>query len=186
MKSGTILAVMPRPLRRWEFLAGKFLGVMMLMAVYVVAMLGVTMLLALLGGQHFNASLWRLIVYPLVRYAIWASIATLLVTVLHPIVVMGIVIILATLISIFASVSSHIPAWVRTPVHLVLPLTNLLSEQRFTVITKASLKTCPWTSHLTVIAYGWIMRWCVFCWPCSCFSGAVWRGTKRGKNPIEE
>jgi hypothetical protein len=76
------------------------------------------------------------------------------VTVLHPIVVMGIVIILATLISIFASVSSHIPAWVRTPVHLVLPLTNLLSEQRFMVITKASLKTFPWTSHLTVIAYG--------------------------------
>jgi hypothetical protein len=75
------------------------------------------------------------------------------VTVLHPIVVMGIVIILATLISIFASVSSHIPAWVRTPVHLVL-LTNLLSEQRFMVITKASLKTFPWTSHLTVIAYG--------------------------------
>jgi hypothetical protein len=78
----------------------------------------------------------------------------LLVTVLHPIVVMGIVIILATLISIFGSVSSHIPAWMRTPVHLVLPLTNLLSEQRFMVITKASLKIFPWTSHLTVIAYG--------------------------------
>ena len=40
MKSGTILAVMARPLRRWEFLAGKYLGVLMLMAVYVLAMFG--------------------------------------------------------------------------------------------------------------------------------------------------
>ena len=31
MKSGTILAVMARPLHRWQFLAGKYLGVMMLM-----------------------------------------------------------------------------------------------------------------------------------------------------------
>lgn len=42
MKSGTVLAVMARPLRRWEFMAGKYLGVLMLMAVYVTFMLGVT------------------------------------------------------------------------------------------------------------------------------------------------
>jgi ABC-type transport system involved in multi-copper enzyme maturation permease subunit len=64
MKSGTILAVMARPLRRWEFLAGKYLGVLLLMAVYVVAMLGVTFLLAWLGGQRFHTSLWTLLVYP--------------------------------------------------------------------------------------------------------------------------
>lgn len=29
MKSGTILAVMARPVNRWEFLLGKFLGVML-------------------------------------------------------------------------------------------------------------------------------------------------------------
>src|SRR5208282_3185467 len=89
MKSGTILAVMARPLRRWEFLAGKYLGVMMLMAVYVLAMLGVTFLLAWLGGQSFHASLWTLVVYPMVRYAMWAAIAMFLVTMLHPILVMG-------------------------------------------------------------------------------------------------
>jgi Cu-processing system permease protein len=35
MKSGTVLAVMARPLHRWQFMAGKYLGVLMLMAVYV-------------------------------------------------------------------------------------------------------------------------------------------------------
>jgi Cu-processing system permease protein len=57
MKSGTVLAVMARPLRRWEFLAGKFLGVLMLMAIYVVAMLGITILLSWLGGQHIQTSI---------------------------------------------------------------------------------------------------------------------------------
>jgi ABC-type transport system involved in multi-copper enzyme maturation permease subunit len=154
MKSGTILAVMARPLRRWEFLAGKYLGVMLLMAVYVLAMLGITFLLAWLGGQHFHASIWTLLVYPMVRYAIWGAVAMLLVTMLHPILVMGIVIVLATLVQVFASTASHIPVWLRTPVHLVLPLTNILSEERFMIITRASLRPLPWTNHLTALAYG--------------------------------
>jgi ABC-type transport system involved in multi-copper enzyme maturation permease subunit len=154
MKSGTILAVMARPLRRWEFLAGKYLGVLMLMAVYIIAMLGVTFLLAWLGGQSFHASVWTLIAYPLVRYAIWAAVSMLLVTLLHPILVLGLVVILMTLIEVFASTVRHMPAWLRLPVHLTLPLTNLLSEERFMVITRASLKPFPWTNHLTALAYG--------------------------------
>src|SRR5260221_2725004 len=57
MKSGTILAVMARPVKRWEFLLGKFFGVMLLMSAYVAMMLAVTYLLALIGGQriHFPA-----------------------------------------------------------------------------------------------------------------------------------
>jgi ABC-type transport system involved in multi-copper enzyme maturation permease subunit len=154
MKSGTILAVMARPLRRWEFMAGKYLGVMMLMGVYVVAMLGVTFLLAWLGGQRFHTSLWTLIVYPLVRYAIWAAISMLLVTLVHPVFAMGLVILLATLVSIFGDGLMKMPNWVRLPVHLILPLTDLLSESRFLAITRASLKPFPWTSHLTALSYG--------------------------------
>lgn len=154
MKSGTILAVMARPLRRWEFLAGKYLGVMMLMAVYVLAMLGVTFLLAWLGGQSFHASLWTLVVYPMVRYAMWAAIAMFLVTMLHPILVMGLIVILATLIEVFGSTTNHIPNWVRLPVHFVLPLTGVLSEERFLVITRASVRPFPWTYHMTALAYG--------------------------------
>jgi ABC-type transport system involved in multi-copper enzyme maturation permease subunit len=154
MRSGTILAVMARPLRRWEFLAGKYLGVMMLMAVYVLVMLGVTFLLAWLGGQRFHTSLWTLLVYPMVRYAIWAAISLLLVTLVHPIAVMGIVAVLATLVATLQSPLSSIPNWLRLPVHVILPMTNLLSEERFLVINRASLKAYPWTNHVTALAYG--------------------------------
>jgi ABC-type transport system involved in multi-copper enzyme maturation permease subunit len=154
IKSGTILAVMARPLRRWEFMVGKYLGVMMLMGVYVVAMLGVTFLLAWLGGQRFHTSLWTLIVYPMVRYAIWAAVSMLLVTMVHPVFAMGIVILLATLVVIFGDSLIKMPNWVRLPVHLVLPLTDLLSEHRFLAITRASLKPFPWTNHLTALSYG--------------------------------
>ena len=40
MTSGTILAVMARPVKRWEFLLGKFSGVMLLMTVYTLMMIG--------------------------------------------------------------------------------------------------------------------------------------------------
>lgn len=154
MRSGTILAVMARPLRRWEFMVGKYLGVLMLMACYVAAMLAVTLLLAWLGGQRFHTALWTLLLYPMLRYAIWAAIAMLLVTLLHPVLVMGIVMGLATLVELFAATSSKIPLWLRLPVHMTLPMTNLLSEERFLVITRASLKPFPWTNHLTALAYG--------------------------------
>ena len=131
MKSGTVLAVMARPLHRWQFLAGKYLGTLLLMIFYVLAMLGVTFLLAWLGGQRFHTSLWVLVVYPMVRYAVWAAISLLLVTVMHPVLVMGAIAILATLVQVFGASISRIPSWIRVPVHLVLPLTNLLSEERF-------------------------------------------------------
>ncbi|HEY2362071.1 MAG TPA: ABC transporter permease subunit [Candidatus Angelobacter sp.] len=154
MKSGTVLAVMARPLRRWEFMAGKYLGVLMLMAVYVTFMLGVTFFLAWLGGQSLHTSIWVLLVYPMVRYAIWAAIAMFLVTLLHSVFVIGIVAVLATLVQVFGSTRSAMPDWIRMPVHLVLPLTGLLSEERFLSITRASLKPYPWTNHLTALVYG--------------------------------
>ena len=154
MRSGTILAVMARPLNRWQFLTGKFLGVLGLMAGYVLAMLGVTILLAWLGGQTIQFSIWTLLVYPLIRYALWAAISFLLVTLVHPIIVMAAVLILMTLVDLFASSSSDIAAWFRLPVHYILPLTNLISEDRFMVITKAARHPFPWTGHVTAIVYG--------------------------------
>jgi ABC-type transport system involved in multi-copper enzyme maturation permease subunit len=154
MKSGTVLAVMARPLRRWEFMAGKYLGVLMLMAVYVAFMLGVTFFLAWVGGQSFHTPVWMLVVYPMVRYAIWAAIAMFLVTLLHSVFVVGIVAVLATLVQVFGSTHIVTRNWIRMPVHLALPLTDLLSEQRFLSITRESLKPYPWTNHLTALAYG--------------------------------
>jgi ABC-type transport system involved in multi-copper enzyme maturation permease subunit len=153
MKSGTVLAVMARPLRRWEFLAGKFLGVLMLMAIYVTAMLGITILLSWLGGQHIQTSVWALLIYPLARYAMWAALAILFVTLVHPVLVMGIILIMMALVELFGSTSNHIAAWIRVPVHLVLPLTGLVSEDRFMVIRGAPLKSFTWTSHLIALSY---------------------------------
>jgi ABC-type transport system involved in multi-copper enzyme maturation permease subunit len=153
MKSGTVLAVMARPLRRWEFLAGKFLGVLTLMAIYVTAMLGITILLSWLGGQHIQTSIWPLLIYPLVRYAMWAALAILFVTLVHPVLVMGIILIMMALVEIFGSASNHIAPWIKVPVHLVLPLTGLVSEDRFMVISRASLKPFPWASHLVALSY---------------------------------
>ena len=157
MKSGTILAVMARPLRRWQFLTGKYLGVLMLMSFYVFGMLGVMFLLTWLGGQPFHTPWWVLLVYPLERYAIWAAISMFLVTLLNPVVVMGIVAVLLSLIRFLeaASALSDIPGWVRLPMHTVLPLTGVvLGEDRFLTMTQAALKRYPWTDHATALAYG--------------------------------
>src|SRR5262245_61042124 len=58
MKSGTILAVMARPVRRWEFLAGKYLGVQLLMVIYVLAMFAMSYLLAWMGGERILSTPW--------------------------------------------------------------------------------------------------------------------------------
>jgi ABC-type transport system involved in multi-copper enzyme maturation permease subunit len=157
MKSGTILAVMARPLRRWQFLTGKYLGVLMLMSVYALGMLGVMFLLTWLGGQPFRTPWWVLLAYPLVRYAIWAAISIFLVTLLNPAVVMGMVAVLLALIQLLvtASALSDIPSWFRLPLHLALPLTTVvLSETRFLTMTRASLERYPWTDHVAALAYG--------------------------------
>jgi len=77
LKSGTVLAVMARPVKRWQFLLGKFLGVMLFMACYVGMLISVSYLLAWLGGVKIQAAPWVLLVYPLVRYSIYAALATL-------------------------------------------------------------------------------------------------------------
>ena len=59
-KSGTILAVMARPVKRWEFLLGKYAGVMLLMSVYVVMMFALSWLLAWIGGERISLLLERL------------------------------------------------------------------------------------------------------------------------------
>ena len=158
MASGTILAVMARPVRRWEFLVGKFCGVMLLMAVYVLMMFGLSWLLAWIGGERIQSTPWVLLVYPVVRYAIYAAIGMALVTVFRPIVTMGFVALLA-LGAEMASSPSFGQRWeavrqVLRGLYWILPSTNLLSESRFLEVTHASLKQAGWVEHLTTIAYG--------------------------------
>ena len=158
MKAGTILAVMARPVKRWEFLAGKFLGVMMLMAAYVLMMFGLSWLLAAIGGERIHSSPWVLLVYPMVRYAIWATVAMTLATFFRAIITMGIVALLsigATVVSA-TDFASHDAAvrYALYAIYALLPSTDLLSESRFLEITKASLKHTSWLEHATTVAYG--------------------------------
>jgi ABC-type transport system involved in multi-copper enzyme maturation permease subunit len=157
VKSGTILAVMARPVRRWEFLAGKYLGVLLLMTVYIAMMFGLSYLLAWMGGEKIQSTPWVLVVYPLVRYAIYGAIAMLLVTVIHPVLAFAAVM----TISVAANVvdpaqlyTSVFGTWVRNVFYVILPSTTLLSEERFLVITHAALKQTTWVEHLITLAYG--------------------------------
>lgn len=156
LKSGTVLAVMARPLQRWQFLAGKYCGVLLLMLVYTVSMLGAGLFLNRLAGLPFRAPWWVLIVYPLVRFAVWAAFSMFLVTFLHPLVTMGIAAVIGLVTWVLATPGAgNYPQWFRVPLQVVLPLTHsVLSEDRFFSMTQQTLHRYPWAFHATALAYG--------------------------------
>ncbi|HXM45943.1 MAG TPA: ABC transporter permease subunit [Bryobacteraceae bacterium] len=178
IRSGTILAVLARPIRRWEFLLGKFLGVQLLMAAYVLMMLALSYLLAAIGGERIHPAPWLLIVYPLVRYALYSGLAMLLATVMHPVVSFAImlVIMVAELIVAPASRAPYLPAWLKAGLYAALPSPELLSEARFLTITEASLKQTSPLHHLTVLGYG-------LDWALVFFLLAAWLFSRRSLAP---
>jgi len=156
MRSGTVLAVLARPVRRWEFLLGKFLGVQLMMLVFIAIMLALNYLLAYIGGASIQANPWVLIVYPMVRYMIYSALGMLLVTVMHPIVAFCIVLltmITAGLVTPGARPSFMAP-WIANALYYLLPSSNLLSETRFLTITRATLRAATAGEHLTALVYG--------------------------------
>lgn len=157
MKSGTILAVMARPVKRWEFLLGKYLGVMLLMTIYVLMMYGLSWLLAWIGGTKLHSATWVLLAYPFVRYAVYSAIAMALVTMLHAIVTMGItltVAVVALIVVPTTKVVHHHWQYFRVPLWIILPSTSMLSEERFLTITHAAVKQTTWVEHLMTLSYG--------------------------------
>ena len=156
MRSGTILAVLARPVRRWQFLLGKFLGVQLMMLVFVILMLGLNYLLAWIGGATISTNPWVLIVYPMVRYMIYSALGILLVTVMHPILAFCIVLIMMIAAGLVApgNPQTFMPDWLRTGLFYLLPSSSLLSETRFLTITRATLRAALWTDHATALAYG--------------------------------
>lgn len=157
LKTGTVLAVMARPVRRWEFLLGKYLGVLLFMSCYVVMMIGVSYLMAWLGGGWIHVTPWILFIYPLARYAIYAAIAMLLTTALHPIVSMGVVFIMATVMEL---VGPGMPdwrprlMWLKTGLYYLLPSMHLLTEGRFLSLRQASAKQTTLLEHGVSLMYG--------------------------------
>jgi ABC-type transport system involved in multi-copper enzyme maturation permease subunit len=175
MKSGTILAVMARPVRRWEFLLGKYLGVQLLMAVYVLFMFGFSYLLTWIGGERIQTTPWVLIAYPLVRYAIYSAISMFLVTMMHPVLAFGLVLvtsILTFMVSPGARPPAFLPGPLRAIVYTLLPSTELLSESRFLTITQTSLEKITWDVHAITLSYG-------LDYALVCFLLAVWSFRRR-------
>jgi ABC-type transport system involved in multi-copper enzyme maturation permease subunit len=175
MKSGTILAVMARPVRRWEFLLGKYLGVQLLMAVYVLFMFGFSYLLTWIGGERIQTTPWVLIAYPLVRYAIYSAISMFLVTMMLPVMAFGLVLvtsILTFMVSPGARPPAFLPGPLRAIVYTLLPSTELLSESRFLTITQTSLEKITWDVHAITLSYG-------LDYALVCFLLAVWSFRRR-------
>ena len=157
MKSGTVLAVMARPVRRWEYLLGKYAGAELLMATYVLFMFGFIYLLTWIGGQRVQTTPWVFIVYPLCRYAIYGAIGIFFVTFMHQLAALvGVVVIsiLAFLVKPGDNTLAFLPGAVRNAAYVLLPSTNLLSEDRFLAITKTSLSKITWEMHAVALAHG--------------------------------
>jgi hypothetical protein len=126
------------------------------MVAYVLMMLALSYLLAAIGGGHIHPAPWLLIVYPLVRYALYSGLAMLLATLMHPIVSFAIMLVIMVAETIVAPGGNpwYLPAWIKTGLYAVLPSPNLLSETRYLTITEASLKSTSPLHHLTALAYG--------------------------------
>jgi len=156
IRSGTVLAVMARPVKRWEFLLGKFLGVLLLMVVFVAIMVGLDYLLAWIGGAHIQSPVWELMVYPLVRYTLYMAMGMTLASVMHPILAFCVVLFTSIAAQIVApsANTTFLPEWLKTGLYYVLPSTDLLSETRFLTITRATLQEATATEHLYALVYG--------------------------------
>lgn len=157
LKSGTVLAVMARPVKRWEFLLGKYLGVMAFMFCYVLVMMGMSYGLVAIAGMKIHAAPWILLVYPMVRYAIYAALGLVFGTLVHPVITMGMILALS-LLTDFVGPGSFAwkpkLMWLKTGLYYLLPSTNLLTEGRFLSLRQAALKQATWLEHSITLGYG--------------------------------
>lgn len=157
LKSGTALAVMARPVRRWEFLLGKYLGVLLFMLCYVLLMMAMTYFVVSFAGMTVHAAPWILLLYPMARYAIWAGLALVATTIVSPAVTMALLLVVSLLTDFVAPGS---PAWgeklkwLKTGLYYVLPSTHLLTEGRFLSLRQAAIKQASWFEHAISLGYG--------------------------------
>lgn len=155
IRARTILAVLARPIHRWQFLFGKYLGIQLLMSIFTVFLLSLSYVLAWIGGERIHTAAWLLIAYPMVRYTLYSTIGMLLGTVFLPAVSFGVTLVITVLSWMVAPGSaSSLPVWLANALYAVLPSFGLFSEQRFLTITGESLTPIPWSEHAVVLTYG--------------------------------
>ncbi len=59
IEAGTLQAILPKPISRWEIIAGKYLGFLAMIAVYVGLMFGGVVLISRIVGHYTPPNLWR-------------------------------------------------------------------------------------------------------------------------------
>jgi Cu-processing system permease protein len=156
VQSGTILAVMARPLARWEFLAGSYLGAQGMLWIYVAFLLAFEQVISWIAGQRLAFS-WVLAAYPLVRYLLYSAIALFFSTFCIPGVALGVTVLVS---AVAMTVEGHnallarLPHWVVAPVRYLFPSTGLLGEEKFLSVTSSPLRHTSLADHLTAVAYG--------------------------------
>jgi ABC-type transport system involved in multi-copper enzyme maturation permease subunit len=148
---------MARPVKRWEFLLGKYLGVMFFMFFYALLMIAMSYSMVAFAGMRVHAAPWLLLVYPLARYAIYAAMALAITTLVHPTVAMGVLLVLYLLTASVGPRSFEWTPklhWLKTAFYYLLPSTNLLTEERFLSLRQAAVKQASWSQHALSLAYG--------------------------------
>jgi Cu-processing system permease protein len=73
----TVYTILPKPLRRWEFVLGKWLGMLLTLAVQVVVMAAVLALTLILQGARFDASMAKAVWLLYVNVVVVTSVAVL-------------------------------------------------------------------------------------------------------------
>jgi Cu-processing system permease protein len=157
IQSGTILGVLARPVARWEFLVGSYLGVQGLLCCYVAFMLIFEEILSLIARQRLSSSWWVLAVYPLVRYMLYSAIAVFFATFVGPAVAVGatwVTSILASLLEGPSLILTRAPHWVLQPLRYLFPSIGLLAEERFLSVTSTALRPTPLADHLIALGHG--------------------------------
>jgi ABC-type transport system involved in multi-copper enzyme maturation permease subunit len=79
----TIFPLLAKPVTRFEFLAGKFLGVCIVMAVAVSALSGAFQLVLAGKGIHLNRIYWQAVVLLVLQLSVFVAIVIALSTVMH-------------------------------------------------------------------------------------------------------
>ena len=154
LKSGTVLAIMARPIRRWEFLLGTYLGVEMLLGIYVLCASLFTYILAWSVGEQIYSTPWVMIVYPLVRYSVYSAIGLFLATFLPAAAAIGGTFFIFVLTNSLEAVHRVAPEWVWAILRTVLPSTNLLTETQFLVLSASPLEPASLSRHLISLGHG--------------------------------
>lgn len=71
----TVYTILPKPLARWEFVAGKWLGMLLTLAVQMVVMAGVLAVVLAIQGARFDVAMWKAVWLLFMNVVVVTSIA---------------------------------------------------------------------------------------------------------------